>query len=114
MVLYIWQHLRSIKPHWRHYPQYDVMEDLSAEPTLEELQQAVNTVPYNKAPGNDSIPAEIYECANQELHKNTHHVLLICWKEEDVPQDLKDARFIQLYNNMGDRSAVTVTKVSPY
>ena len=31
------------------------MEDLSAEPTLEELQQAINSVPLNKASGNDSI-----------------------------------------------------------
>ena len=36
------------------------MEDLSTDPTLEEQEQAVNTVPQNKAPGNDSIPAEIY------------------------------------------------------
>ena len=86
-------------------PQYDVMEDLSAEPTLEELQQAVNTVPQNKAPRNDSIPAEIYKCANQELLAKIHQVLLLCWKEEDVPQDLNDARFIQLYKNNGERSA---------
>ena len=86
-------------------PQYDVMEDLSAEPTLEELQQAVNTLPQNKAPENDSIPAEVYKCANQELFAKSHQVLLLCRKEEDVPQDLKDARLIQLYKNKGERSA---------
>ena len=32
------------------------MEDLSTEPTLEELQQPINSIPVNKASGNDSIP----------------------------------------------------------
>ena len=33
-----------------------------------------------------------------------HQVLLFCWREDDVPQDFKDAQFMQLYKNKGDRS----------
>ena len=76
-------------------PQFDIMEDLSAESTLDELQQAINSVPKNKASGNDSIPAEIYKCADQELLTEIHQVLLLCWEEDDAPQEFKDARFIQ-------------------
>ena len=54
--------------------------------------------------GNDSIPAEIYKCANKELLTKIHQVLLLCWREDDVPQDFKDVRFIQLYKNKCDRS----------
>ena len=85
-------------------PQFEIMEDLSTESTLEELQQAINSIPVNKASGNDSIPAEIYKCANKELLTKIHQVLLLCCREDDVPQDFKDARFIQLYKNKGDRS----------
>ena len=84
--------------------QFDVMEDLSTDQTFQELQQAINSVPKHNAPGNDSIPAEIYKCADQELLSNIHQILLLCWHKEDVPQDLKDARFIQLYKSKGDRS----------
>ena len=59
-------------------PQFEIMEDLSAEPTLEELQKAINSIPVNKASGNDSVPAEIYECANKELLTKIHQVLLLC------------------------------------
>ena len=85
-------------------PQFEIMEDLSTEPTLEKLQQAINSIPVNKASRNDSIPAEIYKCAMKELHTKIHQVLLLCWREDDVPQDFKDAQFIQLYKNKGDRS----------
>ena len=84
--------------------QFDVLEDLSTDPTFEELQQATNSNPKNNAPGNDSIPAEIYKCADQELLSKIHQILLLCWHKEDVPQDLKDARFIQRYKSKGDRS----------
>ena len=80
------------------------MEDLCTDPTFEELQQAIDSVTKHKAPGNDSIPAEIYKCADQELLLKIHQILLLCWQKEDVPQDLKDARFIQLYKSKGDRS----------
>ena len=85
-------------------PQFEIMEDLSNEPTMEELQQAINSIPAKKASGNDSIPAEIYKCADKELLTKIHQVLLLCWREDDVPQDFKDARFKQLYKNKGDRS----------
>ena len=84
--------------------QFDVMEELSTDPTCEELQQAIHSVPKHNAPGNDSIPAEMYTCADQELLSKIHQILLLCWHKEDVPQDLKDARFIQLYKSKGDRS----------
>ena len=42
--------------------------------------------------------------ADEELLSKIHRILLLCWQKEDVPQDLKDARFIQLYKSKGDRS----------
>eukprot|EP00112_Aurelia_sp_Birch-Aquarium-sp1_P015686 Seg350.17 transcript_id=Seg350.17/GoldUCD/mRNA.D3Y31 product="hypothetical protein" protein_id=Seg350.17/GoldUCD/D3Y31 len=42
-------------------PQFEVMEDLSAEPTLEELQQAINSVPVNKASGKDYVEMIAYQ-----------------------------------------------------
>jgi len=33
-----------------------------------------------------------------------HEVLCQCWKEEAVPQDMRDAKIITLYKNKGKRS----------
>ena len=33
-----------------------------------------------------------------ELHK----ILILCWKEGAVPQDMRDANIITLYKNKGD------------
>ena len=47
---------------------------LSTEPTLEKLQQTINSIPVNQASGNDSIPAEIYKCADKELLTKVHQL----------------------------------------
>ena len=57
-------------------PQFEIMEDLSTEPTLEAVQQAIDSIPANMASGNDSIPAELYKCADKELLSKIHQVLL--------------------------------------
>ena len=51
-----------------------VLEELDAEPTLEELSKAIDALSCGKAPG------------------------------EDVPQDMRDAKIVTLYKNKGDRS----------
>ena len=104
MVLHIKRASDINKALFDTLPQFDITEDLSTDPTLEELQQAINSVPQSKAPGNDSISPEIYKCADHELRSKIYQVLLFCWQGEDVPQNLKDGRFIQLYKNTGDRS----------
>ena len=37
------------------------------------------------------------------LH-HLHVLLLLCWKEGTVPQDMRYANIVTLYNNKGDRS----------
>ena len=33
-----------------------------------------------------------------------HQLLCLCWKEGQVPQDLRDSKIVTLYKNKGDRS----------
>ena len=39
----------------------------------------------------------------QTLLKELHEILCQCWREGEVPQDMRDANIVTLYKNKGDR-----------
>ena len=48
-----------------------IMDELDSEPTLEDINQALDQLSSGKAPGNDGIPAEVIKCAKGTLLKGT-------------------------------------------
>ena len=80
-----------------------IMEELDSEPTLEEINQALDQLSSGKAPGKDSIPDEVIKCAKGTLLKELHEILCQCWREGEVPQDMRDANIVTLYKNKSDR-----------
>ena len=86
-------------------PSLPVMEELDTPPTIEELSKAIDSLANNKAPGKDSIPAEIIKAGKQScLLSHLHELLLQCWEERNVPQGMRDANIVTLYKNKGERS----------
>ena len=81
-----------------------IMEELDAEPTLEELSKAVDSLACGKAPGNDGIPPDLIKHCKSTLLQPLHDNLRQCWREDGVPQDMRDAKIVTLYKNKGDRS----------
>ena len=81
-----------------------VLHSLDAEPTTEELTKALDALKPGKAPGQDGIPAEVLKCCKGPMLIELHKILILCWKEGAVPQDMRDANIITLYKNKGDRS----------
>lgn len=82
-----------------------VMQELDVPPTIEELSKAIESLASRKAPGKDGIPPEIIKVGKQgSLLVHLHGLLLQCWEEGTVPQDMRDANIITLYKNKGDRS----------
>ena len=56
-----------------------------------------------KAPGKDGIPPEAIKAGKQTtLLHHLHELLLQCWEEGTVAQDMHDANIITLYKNKGD------------
>ena len=68
------------------------------------MTEAVKQMPINKSTGNDAIPAEVFKCLDDTSLSKLYNIVSEIWREEKVPQDLKDAKFVQLYKNKGDKS----------
>ena len=81
-----------------------ILHELDAEPTLDELSKAIDTLACRKVPGNDSIPLEVIKLGKSVLVGPLHKFLCLCWKEGKVPQDIQGAEIITLYKNKGDQS----------
>ena len=71
-----------------------IMDMLDSEPTLEDFNQALDQLSSGKALGNDGIPVEVIKCAKGTLLKELHEILCQCWREGEVPQDMRDATVI--------------------
>ena len=85
--------------------QMPIMDELDTPPTIEELKKAIESLSCDKAPGNDGIPPEIIKASkDSSLIQHLHELLLMCWEEGSVPQDMRDAKIVTLYKNKGDRS----------
>ena len=81
-----------------------VLEELDVDPTVDELSKALDSLAPGKAPGKDGIPAEVLKCCKETIIRELHEILCLCWKEGEVPQDMRDANIVTLYKNKGDRS----------
>ena len=81
------------------------MEELDTPPTVDELTKAIKSLASGKAPGSDGLPPEIVKLASESsLLSHLHDLLLQCWEEGTIPQDMRDAKIVTLYKNKGERS----------
>ncbi|GAA6107151.1 uncharacterized protein LOC118407100 [Tachysurus ichikawai] len=81
-------------------PDLPVMEELDIPPTLEELRKAIDCLACGKAPGSGGV----LKIGKPALLKPLHELLCLCWGQEHIPQDMRDANIVTLYKNKGDRS----------
>ncbi|XP_020604539.1 uncharacterized protein LOC110043431 [Orbicella faveolata] len=85
-------------------PRLPAMEELDEMPTLEELSKAIDNLACGKAPGLDSIPAEVLKHGKPSILQPLHELLCHCWEKGHIPQDMRDASIVTLYKNKGDQS----------
>ena len=81
-----------------------IMEELDAEPTMDELSKAIDSLAAGKAPGSDSIPPDLFKHCKTTLLHPLHEVLCQCWREGAGLQDMRDAKIITPYKNKDERS----------
>lgn len=85
-------------------PQLSLKEELNEQPTLHELSVVINQLKSCKAAGVDDIPPEIWKNGGPALLNKLHVLLICCWEQGKLPQDLCVATIITLYKNKGVKS----------
>ena len=84
-------------------PQVEINISLAEPPKESEVQKAIHSLSNGKAPGSDSIPAEIFKAGGQVLTQKLTELFLIMWQQEVVPQDFKDDSIIHIYKRKRNR-----------
>ena len=70
---------------------------------MEELQLAIRMTNSSKAPGLDSLPAELYKYGGAELQTTLLQFFCDLWHAGTLPQDFKDPLIVTIYKRKGDR-----------
>ena len=56
-----------------------------------------------KAPGANSIPAEIFKCGGQAFCQRLLKLFQFCWEKGELPQQFKDCLIVSIYKQKGDQ-----------
>jgi len=86
-------------------PQVPIDGSLADPPTEAEVAKAIKCLSSSKAPGADSIPAEVYVAGGPRLIKSLTSPFTTMWIQEKLPQEFKDATIIHLYKRKGSRNS---------
>ena len=70
--------------------------------TVSETVKAIKLLPSCKAPGSDTIPAEIYKAEGTPFAKKMTELFHIMWRKEAIPQEFKDASIVHLFKRKGN------------
>ena len=70
---------------------------LDEKPTMNEMVRVIKELKYEKAPGADGIPAEIWKYGGANLSNRPHRWFTTSWEEGHVPQAWKDATIVTMY-----------------
>ena len=81
-----------------------IMVELDSEPTASEIEKAINSLANGKVPGNDVILPEVIKQGIPVLLPHLNEPIFLCWREGEVPQDMRDAQIVPLFKNKNDRS----------
>ncbi|KAG7304556.1 hypothetical protein JYU34_011506 [Plutella xylostella] len=78
-----------------------VATELDVPPKGDEFIKALQSLKLGKSTGSDNLPAELIRlgCVSSPLYA----LLLRCWDEGTVPQEMRDADIVTLYKGKGDR-----------
>jgi hypothetical protein len=84
-------------------PQVEINHSLAELPTVLETHKAIKLLSSGKAPGADSIPAEIYKAGGPKMVKKLTDLFCVMWRQKRIPQEYKDASIVHLYKRKGNR-----------
>ncbi|KAJ4430976.1 hypothetical protein ANN_19569 [Periplaneta americana] len=79
-------------------------EPFISEPTLSEVEIAIENLKKYKSPGIDQIPAELIQEGGSALYSEIHKLVLAIWEKEIVPEQWKESIIVPIFKK-GDKTS---------
>ena len=73
-----------------------INDELDLPPSDDEVSKAIKQLSFGKAPGSDTIPAEVYKTGGQTLLAQLTSLFQTRWTSEQLPQEFRDATIVHL------------------
>lgn len=87
-----------------HYAS-DGNDEEDIPPEKEDIEDIIDKLKNNKAPGPDGIYAEFVKVANEDsLATEIHSLISHIWQVERMPKEWSEATVVPLYKNKGDKA----------
>ena len=77
--------------------QIQTAETLIPEPTLLEVEIAIEKLEKYKSPGIDQIPAKLIQNGENSLLTEIYKLVLAIWKKEMLPEQWKESVIVSIY-----------------
>ena len=83
-------------------PQVAVNPDLDIPPSEDEVAKAIKQMSSGKAPGPDTLPAEVFKSGGHTLLPKLTELYQSFWQEEILPQEFKGVTIVHIYKLKGN------------
>ena len=78
-------------------------EPLVPEPSVSDVELAVEKLKSHKSPGIDQIPEELIKVVGKTIHCEIHKLIISIWNKEELPEDWKEKIIAPIYKK-GDKT----------
>ena len=78
-------------------------EPLVPEPSVFEVELAIEKLKNHKSPGIDQIPAEMIKAGDSTIRREIYKLIISIWNKERMPEEWKESIIMPIYNK-GDKT----------
>ncbi|XP_063594922.1 craniofacial development protein 2-like [Penaeus indicus] len=82
-------------------PQLATNQELDTPPTQEEVNKAIKQMTSGKAPGPDTILAEVFKMDGESIRNELTSLFQTMWNKQLLPQEFRDATIVHIYKRKG-------------
>ena len=78
-------------------------EPLVPEPSVFEVELAIEKLKNHKSPGIDQIPAELIKAGGSTIRREIYKLIISIWNQESMPEEWKESIIVPIYKK-GDKT----------
>jgi hypothetical protein len=79
------------------------VEPLVPEPSVLEVELAIEKLKSHKSPGLDQIPAEMIKAGGRTIRCVIHKLIISIWNKEELPEEWKESIIVPIYKKGNKR-----------